>query len=81
MKIKGETIVEIGESERMRIARESFYTALKKCGYDWSCSHFIRDAKVYVTQTYTSSHTWSTDEFKRDATETDLFIVELLKSL
>jgi hypothetical protein len=81
MKIKGEIIVEIGEMERMRIARESFYAALKKCGYDWGPSHFIHDDKVYVTKIYSGSHTWSTEDFKRDATETDRLLVQLLMSL
>lgn len=81
MKIKGEISIEINEAEQSKIARESFYAALKKCGYDWSDSHFIHDGKVYVTMTYSGSHTWSTEDFKRDATETDRLLVQLLMSL
>jgi hypothetical protein len=81
MRVYGKVEVILDKEEEKRIARESFYAALKKCGYDWGPSYFINDNKVYVTKTYSGSHTWSTEDFKRDATETDRLLVQLLMSL
>jgi hypothetical protein len=81
MRVYGRVEVILDKEEEKRIARESFYAALKKCGYDWGPSHFIHNDKVYVTKTYSGSHTWSTEDFKRDATETDRLLVQLLMSL
>lgn len=81
MRVYGRVDVILDKEEEKRIARESFYAALKKCGYDWGPSHFINDNKVYVTEAYSGSHTWSTEDFKRVATETDRLLVQLLMSL
>jgi hypothetical protein len=49
--------------------------------FDWKLSYSIDDGKVMETVEYCGSHCWTDKEFRRDATEEDRLIDQLIKKI
>lgn len=66
--------VSISELEQKRIVCDFLYKQ-----FQWSENHFIKDGKVMKRVEYSTSHSWTDDEFCKEASEQDYFVAGLLK--
>lgn len=78
MKIFGDLPVEINVSEREQ--KRIFFDFLYK-KFNWGKDFFIEDGKVFESVEYHTSHSWFGKEFRREASELDCSVAEIIKHL
>lgn len=78
MKVKGKQEVEIELSDEMLKHITLEYICKN---FDWKINYFIEDGKVYEIEEFATTHRWTENTVRREATPLDKCLYTLIKEI